>query len=111
MKNHTKGPWTVETRFHVHAILDPTGQEITFQDTEPREDCGSVTSRGRTAAATQATAHLIAAAPELLEALEEAITDDGAHCKHAASLAEMERRLDYITEIAREAIAKAKGGE
>lgn len=65
---HTPGPWSVETRMHVHAILDCAGQEIAFQDTHPQADAGSVTSRGRTPEETQANAHLIKAAPDLLHA-------------------------------------------
>ena len=102
MTKHTPGPWTIDTRFHVYAILDPTGQEITFQDTAPQEDCGSVTSRGRTAEETQANARLMAAAPDLLEAAEE-----------AARWWDNQESLDSAPWIyaIREAIAKAKGGE
>jgi hypothetical protein len=51
---------------------------------------------------------------ELIEALKECITEDGARCmtdesRHAASICR--RRLDEITRVARAAIAKATGGE
>ena len=58
--SHTPGPWTVEqtpTRLMIHAhgryIADAAGTSSTICDAEQR----------------QANAHLIAAAPELLEAL------------------------------------------
>jgi hypothetical protein len=68
---HSPGPWIIETRLHVHAIKDANGQDLTYQDTEPQPDAGSVTSRGRSANETLANARLIAAAPELLEALQD----------------------------------------
>ena len=108
MTKHTPGPWTIDTRFHVYAILDPTGQEITFQDTEPQEDCGSVTSRGRTAEETQANARLMAAAPELLEALESITASYDRLLKEHGKPFEWGR---IQSDAAREAIAKAKGGE
>jgi hypothetical protein len=64
---HTPGPWIIETRLHVHAIKDANGQDLTYQDTKPQPDAGSVTSRGRSANETLSNARLIAAAPELLE--------------------------------------------
>jgi len=56
-------------------------------------------------------ARLIAAAPELLEALQECITDAGATCfKNGMNRATlMTRRLMAINDIARAAIAKATG--
>lgn len=67
---HSPGPWTVETREHVHAIQDRNGQDLTYQDTTPNENHGSITSRSRLKIETLANARLIAAAPELLEALQ-----------------------------------------
>ncbi|TXH40544.1 MAG: hypothetical protein E6Q97_39425 [Desulfurellales bacterium] len=59
----------------------------------------------------KSNARLIADAPELLAALEECITSEGASCfgdmeNHAEW---MQRRLYAIGDIARSAIAKAKG--
>lgn len=58
-----------------------------------------------------ANARLIATAPELLEALRECITSEGAACfgdmdRHPEW---MQRRLYTISDIARSAIAKAEG--
>ncbi len=55
----------------------------------------------------QANARLIAAAPDLLQALEECITNDGAPAWNDKMMAF--RRLHAISDIARAAIAKAKG--
>lgn len=74
MSAHTPGPWNVDSRYHVHAIVDASGNDLTYQQVAPQfhdgEPCGSVTSRGRTAVELEANARLIAAAPELLAALE-----------------------------------------
>jgi len=104
---HTPGPWIVETRLHVHAIKDATGQDLTYQDTKPQTDAGSVTSRGRSANETLANAYLIAAAPQMLEALCAALEAMGdAYDARDAAGTEGEMLHDQICE----AIAKAKGG-
>ena len=51
-------------------------------------------------------ARLIAAAPELLVALRECITEEGAACMNTG---QKSRRLDAISRIARNAISKATG--
>lgn len=56
-----------------------------------------------------ATADLLAAAPELLSALEECITDENANCIVTNDVAYMIRRFRAINAIAREAIKKATG--
>lgn len=53
---------------------------------------------------------LIAAAPDLLAALRECVTDDGARCLNDDPRGERARRRLYaINDIARAAIAKAEG--
>lgn len=73
-----KAPFTVDTRLHVHAILDNAGEPITFIDVEPQfhdgEPSGSVTSRGRTKEELAEIANAIAALPDLIKALKESIT-------------------------------------
>jgi len=71
---HTPGPWSLDRRSTCWAIVDAKGQDLAYQDDAPRfhdgEPCGSVTSRGRTSKDLEANARLIAAAPDLLAALE-----------------------------------------
>lgn len=98
---HTPGPWSVETRHIVHAILDTKGQEITFQDVSPQKDAGSITSRGRSPEETQANARLIAAAPELLE-LADRMLEIIDYNRHKLNVSDFEKEI-----IA--AIAKARG--
>ena len=106
MKNqHTPGPWLVETRKHVHAIKDSNGQDLTYQDTEPQPDAGSVTSRGRSASETFANAHLIASAPDLLEALRFLLAD------YIAIQGDKLTGSSVPIEMAQAAIAKAEGAK
>jgi len=57
-----------------------------------------------------ANARLIAAAPDLLAALKECITDDGARClAYGADTPTLRRRLAAINSVARSALAKAQG--
>ncbi len=63
--------------------------------------------------ALQEKPDLYTAAPELLEALEQCVTDDGATCfTHQQTRPDyMVKRLNTITAIAKAAIAKATGGQ
>lgn len=79
---HTPGPWHVS---------QPDGNYI-------RSEIGGIA--GLTFSATKADAHLIAAAPDLLEALELAVTLDRSAADGDESI--------WVTD-ARAAIAKAKG--
>ena len=54
-------------------------------------------------------ARLIAAAPDLLEALKECLTDDNANCIVTNDVAYMIRRFKAINKIVSAAIAKATG--
>ena len=112
MAEHTPGPW--------HSIQDGQGKwsiasdEATDQGTEARYDwianvlsrAGERFNRGRArnlpAGEAEANARLIAAAPALLEALEE--------CLAALEMPEAQKVLAFITqrEIAHSAIAQAK---
>ena len=57
----------------------------------------------------KANARLIAAAPDLLAALRECITDDDAACYRTDDPRVVHRRLNAINDAARTAIAKATG--
>lgn len=99
MGKHTPGPWRWDQgwgaivagddgRGGCEELVTPVWRE---QDTPER----------------LANAALIAAAPDLLEALRECITDDGACCMNTG---QRDRRLKAIDAIARAAIARAEGG-
>jgi hypothetical protein len=105
---HSPGPWIIETRLHVHAIKDANGQDLTYQDTEPQPDAGSVTSRGRSANETLANARLIAAAPELLSAIKALMNRALKDAEHYAP--EGNEPIWAFIADASDAIAKAKRG-
>ena len=96
MTKHTPGPWKIDDSWYDYTVVGPNGEEIIFQD-GPH---GTPTLK-------QVDARLIAAAPDMLEALErvlensmdpKSVEEFGGYC------------LDSETsEIARSAIAKAKG--
>ena len=108
MSKHTPGPWRVEDwqypatgREHVPTVqtdTDAIAEALPlWHDTEDRE------------AERLANARLIAAAPELLEALQECVTDENAACIVQNDVAYMIRRFKAINDIARAAIAEAGG--
>jgi hypothetical protein len=100
--SHTPGPWSpfLGERAEYPGIDHDHGSLIIFG--ENGELCGI---RGKTKQERQANAYLIAAAPDLLEALEEIVIN--AHKNYEGS---MDIYPEAI-EIAREAIRKAKGGQ
>ena len=71
--------WYIEKRASVWAVVDETGQDVTYIDLAPAshngEPCGSVTSRDRTPEELRKIACVIAAAPELLKAAKDVIDD------------------------------------
>lgn len=100
---HTPGPWRV-TDLDQHPGIENHNESVSIiifgyrkgLDTNPYDDSGV---RGKTRKEAIANAHLIAAAPDLLEALESIVecleySDDPPACMA----------------MARAAIAKAKGG-
>jgi hypothetical protein len=100
---HTPGPWTLRTNSEKHhAILDEGGF--------PRAEVFSAhrSSEARKAEAL-ANARLIAAAPELLEALKDVYTrrTDILNAANKASLGT--GGLEFALRKTREAIAKAEG--
>jgi len=93
--NHTKGPWTVESLVDGYDIQAPEAGCFVATASDPEMVWGAVTRKG--------DAHLIAAAPELLEALE----------WYVVKVADLKRYGVMIEtslqEMAKEAIAKATG--
>lgn len=92
---HTPGPWQYSPGHDPHNQAQIYGENgktlaITYSDE------GS------------ANAQLIAAAPALLEALRECITEPGAACWKKREYAE--KRIRYIDQMARAAISQAEGG-
>ena len=100
MSKHTPKPWltkptaSIGPQRAVYSETDPSGRDIAIvYDSENSE----------------ADANLIAAAPELLEALRECVTDDNANCIVTSDVCYMIRRFKAINAIVRTAIAKAEG--
>ena len=97
MTKHTDGPWNVSKignnydQYMIYAEDDQAGCNIA------------------TGINGEANAYLIAAAPDMLEALKECVTQEGACCFARDSKEYMKRRLNAITEMAEAAINKAKG--
>ncbi len=106
MSKHTPGPWEHDMQFIVCPDSSGLHHDLYVAEIVQEDEEGRCVDEDQ----QDANARLIAAAPELLEALLECVTDDGAHCmtdesRNSASIAR--RRLDEITRIARAAIAKA----
>lgn len=107
---HTPGPWHVGLGNGEGAIFADEGRM--------RAETGGTTLYpiatacvGWNKAEDAANARLIAAAPELLEALDDCITNENATCIVQNDAAYMIRRLKAINQICRAAIAKATGTE
>lgn len=103
---HTPGPWVVDigsyigcTDEHYHSITAGCGYHVGNQD-DGFELSGCMSA---------ANAHLIAAAPELLEALSDALIDFDNWAAHEDN--HPHEHLVAWAEKARAAIAKAKGEE
>jgi hypothetical protein len=98
MRAHTPGPWTEFEDSDSHDIIAPDGTHIARM--EPRN--GQPVDH----AMQVADAHLIAAAPALLEALETILKQHSVICEDTAN-----DLIDDDCAKARAAIAQAKGGE
>lgn len=96
---HTPGPWTVDRAWHIdkgflRIIRDPRLERVAMipdVERELEEALGD--------------AHLIAAAPDLLDALRSIVE----HSQEFGGLEDAETMLVRIAEKARAAIAKAEG--
>ena len=101
MSKHTPGPWVVYEFVDGYDIRAPEAECYVVTASDPEAVWGAI---GR-----EADAHLIAAAPELLEALELALA---AHNRLLASdPLKAAWTFGRFEAIARAAIAKAKGEE
>lgn len=95
---HTPGPWCVASNDFAQWITNEVGKAQIAKAFKPA---------GMSEETYAANLALLASAPELLAALEECITRDGAVAWRNAEMAG--KRLEAISNIARAAIAKAKG--
>ena len=105
MSKHTLGPWHTEERHTVIAVCcTPTRRgeyaEICFQERDGHPEHGCITGRMRTSEELHANARLIAAAPDLLEALKALLWQ---HDNNGGQLCGM------ALQDARAAVAKALG--
>ena len=87
MSKHTPGPWGNRKVFKLTAVTEAP--------TDPK--------------AHEANARLIAAAPDMLKALRECITDEASVAYKNNDPEKLRRRLRYITKIAIQQIARATG--
>jgi len=106
MTKHTPGPWTMHPRFD-DLTLKNDGAEVRAL-LAPVAWCSVASTHGASgsqsidAAEARANARLIAAAPDLLEALEKLY-------RAVSDVTSSVEDLGYGEELARAAIAKAKG--
>lgn len=99
MSGHTKGPWFVEQDGKTSIYVSPVDRQeeiavcnVLVIDEDPDDDSGEWFNGDQ----TKANARLIAAAPDLLEALENLENDSGQIPEHAWAMV-------------KSAIAKARG--
>jgi len=98
---HTKGPWYASESFNIH-------EQRIVADEETGQTIAIVYGRGsyeERIDETRANAHLIAAAPELLEALKKAVS----LIEGVASETPMERFYQSQADSLQEVINKAEG--
>jgi hypothetical protein len=69
MSEHTKGPWEFDTDDFVHILQGPNGEHLAEIEKEFECDFAPKGEGDSTLATGLANAHLMAAAPELWEAL------------------------------------------
>lgn len=102
---HTSGPWKVYIRTIRQDICDP-GLWI-YADNPMRTvvDTGAM----KEFPLSDDDARLIAAAPELLQALDDCITNENCTAIATCDVAYMIRRFKAINKICRSAIAKVEG--
>lgn len=113
---HTPGPWQVNKKVKTTVETCADGQGINII-----ADCSDIDGL-RTRTESEANAAMIAQAPDLLAeldrlrqvnaemvaALEDCITDAGSPCYRSGTQVAFDRRLGYINNTVRAALAKAK---
>ncbi len=108
MSKHTKAPWKVakaepfrlKSGCYIQAVFSLS--DATFRPAR---------AQGETAEECQANAHLIAAAPELLEVLRSLVDRARLVTDNAFGVWRIESSIDGVIAEARVAIAKAEGRE
>lgn len=109
---HTPGPWNMETGHKINCGHDYA--EIYAKDASILV-CDVLVNKNSADGKGVANARLIAAAPELLEALYNAVNvlrlalDNGAWDKHSNDEKDSFDEVQTVLNIAREALAKAEG--
>lgn len=107
MEKHTKGPW--EAR-NTNGRVTLQSWRIGERNTTPGiVRPVAIVDNTRDGDEQVSNAFLIAAAPELLGAMQECLTDDNCTAIVTSDVAYLIRRLRAINKIARAAIAKARG--
>jgi hypothetical protein len=105
---HTPGPWHVLHQYTDRRVF-PIGED---NGDGSHTIIAEANALGGTEENWGANARLIAAAPDLLAALKECITDDGALClAYGTDTPTLRRRLAAINSLARSALAKAQWQE
>lgn len=101
---HTPGPWHIDRRADCQAIVSDSSYIVFIPDHKEFDGypCGSVTSQDKQQPEIDANGHLIAAAPDMLAAIEEAI----AHLQHPNGVF-----ADSAVCVLNNALAKALGDE
>ena len=101
MSEHTPGPWMV------YADGIEAGPEGGFRPFGGCGCCGSPWMNGADSETAKADARLIAAAPDLLEALDE--LESWLVCACIASPEDMAQSFPHMLQVVQAAIAKAEG--
>ena len=95
--NHTPGPWKAVQRQYWWSIETDTEEITSSPDAERRYGCVE----------KEENARLMAAAPEMLEALEDIARGAGPYSRDP--LTHASNTIEYMVSIAQSAIAKTRG--
>jgi hypothetical protein len=101
MSKHTPGPWEA----HNGEVTTPREDGRSYRRIAAVQDYGV----GSLKEVDDANARLMAAAPDMLKALRECITDEASVAYKNNDTEKLRRRLRYITKIVIQQIARATG--